>query len=736
MRASVVVSMINKHYKHMKRAILFAVPLLAVLCASCAIEIDKTEQIAQDEQVLTVVARTGDSSDTKTLVQSDGTSIYWTAGDAINLFYGSGSAGQFTTSITEPSEVAEFTGTISVATGSTETGHEAKSFWAVYPYNAANTCDGTGVTLTIPGSQETVPGSFANKLNPTVATSPGLDLTFYNVGSWFIFSVTQEGVTSAEFRGNNNEDVAGTVRVSMDGSSRPAATVQNGVKSITITPAGGGTFTVGELYYIVVLPQTMENGYTLKLKKGSLEAECVVSTSAQFVRSQYRRKRNADSGLTYVSNNIDFEDSNVKSICVTNWDTDGDGELSYDEAAAVTSLSTYFRRNTSIQSFNELVYFEGLTSIDYAAFIGCTALEEIMLPSTISSIGGNAFGGCTSLKTVTHQGGGIRIDANAFNRCTNLENFSFDGISYLGSGSFANCTSLQAIIDIPASVEEIWYMPFLGCTQITRFTGPHTDSAGQMLFYIQHDDLNGDVKHLGQILPSIVNFTMPAGKYFLNCTLGEKSARTITIPAAAEIGFGSTITIPENVESLTFGDGFDFSSCTFAPMPIGCEIYSEYASADHSCLIINNTVRAFSYPRTNWDNQQCYRFPAGVKFGAKVKLNSTSDQSSYCWGLVFPSSVTFPDLGSNTFSLEGNEISFIFESGVTAMSALEYNYNFNSASGYYRVIIPYASYSGEPGGYYYLGSSIMVCPFKGSLPNTGQQMSWWLEGYYGLDYQG
>jgi len=33
--------------------------------------------------------------------------------------------------------------------------------------------------------------------------------------------------------------------------------------------------------------------------------------------------------------NITFADSNVKTLCVANWDTSGDGELSEEEAAAV-----------------------------------------------------------------------------------------------------------------------------------------------------------------------------------------------------------------------------------------------------------------------------------------------------------------------------------------------------------------------------------------------------------------
>ena len=67
-----------------------------------------------DGEVLTVEASFGDSPDTKTAVQSDGKSIFWTPGDAINLFFGNISSAKFTTasSMTEPSATASFTGTL------------------------------------------------------------------------------------------------------------------------------------------------------------------------------------------------------------------------------------------------------------------------------------------------------------------------------------------------------------------------------------------------------------------------------------------------------------------------------------------------------------------------------------------------------------------------------------------------------------------------------------------------
>ena len=283
----------------MRRTIIFMAAFGLLLAGSCSRMEEasiKDESSARVE--LTVTATSGDYVETKTVRQSDG-SIWWSPGDAINLFYGTMDGGKFTTTITEAAPKATFNGTLSAATGSSETGMGAQTFWGVYPYNESNTCDGESVTLTVPGTQKGVPGTFANNLNPTVANSQGLGLTFYNVGSWFIFTVSQAGITSATFKGNNNEDIAGKVRVTMDANGKPEYEVIGGVKSITITPEEGSSFTVGAQYRIVLLPQTLSGGYTLTLRKGPQAADWVDNESRQFKRSSFVGKQNADSGLEW-----------------------------------------------------------------------------------------------------------------------------------------------------------------------------------------------------------------------------------------------------------------------------------------------------------------------------------------------------------------------------------------------------------------------------------------------------
>ena len=102
---------------------------------------------------------------------------------------------------------------------------------------------------------------------------------------------------------------------------------------------------------------------------------------------------------------IQFEDSSVKTLCVTNWDTDGDGELSKTEAAAVTSLGEIFKNKYNITSFKELQYFINLTTIEDGTFNNCQTLKSIIIPRSISTISAKAFSYCIGLTSII-------VDAN------------------------------------------------------------------------------------------------------------------------------------------------------------------------------------------------------------------------------------------------------------------------------------------------------------------------------------
>ena len=108
---------------------------------------------------------------------------------------------------------------------------------------------------------------------------------------------------------------------------------------------------------------------------------------------------------TAKAENITFADANVKALCVANWDTDNDGELSTEEAAAVTTLGTVFKGKTNITTFDELRYFTGVTTIGEYAFSGSSIGPTLTIPGTVKIIGDYAFNNCRSLTRIILQEG-------------------------------------------------------------------------------------------------------------------------------------------------------------------------------------------------------------------------------------------------------------------------------------------------------------------------------------------
>ena len=166
-------------------------------------------------------------------------------------------------------------------------------------------------------------------------------------------------------------------------------------------------------------------------------------------------------------NIIEFKDPYVKTICVAAWDTDGDSELSYVEATAITTLGTKFKGNTLIESFEELKYFTHLTSIDDDTFNACTALTSIQIPASVETIGLRAFKSCSSLANITFEKGSILRDIKGGSKMAS----DYMSIDYYGA--FSDCSALTAI-EIPASVESIGVAAFISCKRLASVTFEHS----------------------------------------------------------------------------------------------------------------------------------------------------------------------------------------------------------------------------------------------------------------------
>ena len=193
--------------------------------------------------------------------------------------------------------------------------------------------------------------------------------------------------------------------------------------------------------------------------------------------------------LPAPSNNITFADANVKAICVANWDTNSDGELSEEEAAAVTDIGNVFQGKANITSFDELQFFTGLTSIGSYAFYGCSGLTSVTIGNSVTSIGQYAFRDCGGLTSVTIGNSVTSIGKFAFDDCRSLEkvivqniaswcNISFRENStnplYYAHHLYSDENTEITNLVIPNSVTSIGERAFIGCSDLTSVTIPNS----------------------------------------------------------------------------------------------------------------------------------------------------------------------------------------------------------------------------------------------------------------------
>ena len=202
----------------MRTRYLMMTALVAAAMCSCAKDSDQTDAEASQVE-LTFRASFGTA--TRTVVQENGTSVWWSPGDKIQVFYGSLTSGRFTSTNPEAVAITQFTGSLPISSATLENGLIGASFWGVYPYNVEDTCDGESLTLAISAEQTGAPGTFAEGQFPAVAKSNGMDLAFYNVCGGIVFTVVSEGIRSVTLTSNNGEALAGKATVSFNDDDYP-----------------------------------------------------------------------------------------------------------------------------------------------------------------------------------------------------------------------------------------------------------------------------------------------------------------------------------------------------------------------------------------------------------------------------------------------------------------------------------------------------------------------------------
>ena len=144
----------------------------------------------------------------------------------------------------------------------------------------------------------------------------------------------------------------------------------------------------------------------------------------------------------------------------------------------------------------ELIIPDGITSIEGGAFLGCSKLEAISIPESVTTIESHAFENSglksvvipgsvetieycafahSGLKSVVIPGSVKTIEESVFGGCTELKKVIIkDGVETIGRLAFEFCTgltditipsSVTKIVDYSTAVGNLRYEPFAGCNK-------------------------------------------------------------------------------------------------------------------------------------------------------------------------------------------------------------------------------------------------------------------------------
>ena len=538
----------------MKR-IYIAFAMLAI--AACQIEeINDTTQGTDEFRF--VAERSNTNDDTKTIRQDDG-SIIWNSSEEIKVFTYNGASGKFVSTNDVPASKAEFIGSFDKKVTDDDI---SNGIMALYPYSDEATYSDNRITFTIPSVQTAKEGTFDTGLFPSIAYSTTTSLYFHNVCAGIRFTVSQEGIRSVTFKGNDSEALAGKVSVSVTDNSVGESVIEAKTE-VTVNAPEEGYFEPGKEYYIVILAPEWPTyifwkGITITYHKDEVSDSYVSHNALELHRSQFANINEKDKGLAFIdpAQPIEFADEIMKEMCLAAFDSNGDGELSYGEAKSVTDLSQMKLTQKTFKSFDEFQYFTNVTGIPHDYFRNCL-LTSITLPNSIESIDYFAFADCLKLEHINLPDGIKHISQSAFRNCKQLSGTLImpTNLTYLGSSAFSGCEDIKEVV-LNNNIDIIDIYTFAGCLNLKAIT------ISSSITRICNFAFSG--------CSSLVEMTLPEGLTEIGMSsFGDcSSLKEITLPdnliaigtrAFSDCSNLKSINIPENVTTI---EDYTFYRCS------------------------------------------------------------------------------------------------------------------------------------------------------------------------------
>ena len=257
-----------------------------------------------------------------------------------------------------------------VAGDAAASGRTLSANYAVYPYNPAFSLgsDET-IFLELPSVQAYADGTFAPGVNTMVAATEGLSgnsFIFRNLcGVLVIRLYGSESVRSVTLEGNCGEKIAGQAAVMASYGGVPTMKfADDAVSSITLDCGDGVALGADAQsatgFWFVIPPTVFAKGFTVKVRgQGPYQAVLTTRSRREIERNTISVMEPAEALFTVQPGNIEFEDAAFKSYCISRFDKDADGEISYSEAFTVDSI------NVSRKSVSSLKGIEGFVNLRY-----------------------------------------------------------------------------------------------------------------------------------------------------------------------------------------------------------------------------------------------------------------------------------------------------------------------------------------------------------------------------------
>ena len=275
---------------NMKKIIIVITIITSTVLCSCSSDIQP--DFSMSEIIFKASIEPNTCLSTRTCMGENGT-ILWNPAEEIGIFIDQGYVETFVSQNTEPARIVDFKGFLE---GMVDELPSGKYVWAVYPYNFTQyNGESNTVTVCLPDIQTAKPGTFDSGCYPTMARSSTTNLTFYAICGGIRFSVKREGIHTISIKGNNNENLAGTISATLGGDGRPEIrSTYNAHKMVVINTPEGNTFQPGVYYYLTMLPVELKKGFSITFYSDTEKGTYISNNPQTVKRSVFGTIENMD----------------------------------------------------------------------------------------------------------------------------------------------------------------------------------------------------------------------------------------------------------------------------------------------------------------------------------------------------------------------------------------------------------------------------------------------------------